>query len=42
MYQSKDDIVNKVEVKNEFSDGTEEFNIMNENFLPSLVISANS
>mgnify|MGYP000991000881 CR=1 FL=1 len=41
MFRYKDDIVSKIEVKNEMIHGTSEFDIMKENFIPSLVIKAN-
>lgn len=42
MYRYKDDIISKIEVKNELIDGTNEFNLMEENFIPSIVIRANN
>lgn len=42
MYTYKDDIITKIEIKNEMIDGTNEFDLMKENFIPSLVIKANN
>ena len=42
MYRYKDDIISKIEVKNELIDGTNEFDLMEENFIPSIVIRANN